>query len=165
MPVAKQLYCLCVLIILASTSLPVSGQSATTRGDDIIIAQENAFWKAYVANDAASLTDLLSTDFINVEEQRWNRNQVLKFLQVFHEGHVSEFRYCHARIPRGRVAYLRYELNIWRHEHNYCLGSPRRSLADASTHRVRDCAETLRPNACEALKRQTLSSQPHWPSF
>jgi hypothetical protein len=85
MPVAKQLYCLCVLIILASTSLPVSGQSATTRGDDIIIAQENAFWKAYVANDAASLTDLLSTDFINVEEQRWNRNQVLKFLQVFHD--------------------------------------------------------------------------------
>jgi hypothetical protein len=56
----------------------------STGTPDTIIAQENAFWKSYVANDSASLSTLLSIDFINVEEQLWNREQVIKFLQMFH---------------------------------------------------------------------------------
>ena len=61
---------------------PLIAQSADV--PDTIIAQDNAFWKAYVANDSAFLSTLLSADFINVEEQRWNREQVIKFLQMFH---------------------------------------------------------------------------------
>ena len=62
---------------------PVYPQGADATGS--IIAQENAFWKAYVAGDTASLSNLLLPDFINVEEQRMNRSEVLAFVKAFHE--------------------------------------------------------------------------------
>jgi hypothetical protein len=52
---------------------------------DPIIAQETAFWKSYVDGNAVDLSKLLLPDFINVEEQIWNRDQVLAFIKQFHE--------------------------------------------------------------------------------
>jgi hypothetical protein len=49
-----------------------------------IIASENAFWKAYVDANAADLSKLLLPDFTNVEEQIWNRAEVIDFVQKFH---------------------------------------------------------------------------------
>ena len=88
------------VIAMSYMAAPVVAQSPDA--PDTIIAQENAFWKAYVANDSTSLTNLLSTDFINVEEQRWNRDQVLKFLQVFH----SRCTLAPVEILNPKVAFL-----------------------------------------------------------
>ena len=71
-----------VLILLLST-VPALAQTADTTG--AIIAQENAFWKAYVDGNSADLSKLLLPDFTNVEEQIWNRDQVLTFVRQFHE--------------------------------------------------------------------------------
>jgi uncharacterized protein (TIGR02246 family) len=65
------------------TVMPAYAQRADAT--DTIITQENAFWKAYVAGDTASLSNLLLPDFANVEEQRMNRSQVLSFVRKFHE--------------------------------------------------------------------------------
>lgn len=72
---------LCVLALLL-TAASLFAQTATT--PDAVIAQENAFWKAYTDGDTADLTKLLLPDFISVEEQIWNRDQVLTFVKQFH---------------------------------------------------------------------------------
>lgn len=51
----------------------------------MIIAQENAFWKAYVDGNTADLSKLLLPDFTSVEQEIWNRDQVLGFVKKFHE--------------------------------------------------------------------------------
>ena len=74
---------LLVLILLLST-VPVLAQ--TTDASAAIIAQENAFWKSYVdGNIAPDLSKLFLPDFISVEEQIWNQDQVLTFVRQFHE--------------------------------------------------------------------------------
>jgi hypothetical protein len=52
---------------------------------ELIIAQENAFWKSYIDGNTTDLSKFLPPDFINVEEQIWNRDQVLAFVRQFHE--------------------------------------------------------------------------------
>jgi hypothetical protein len=64
-------------------AVPLIAQTADT--SDAIVAQENAFWKAYVDANSADLSKLLLPNFTNVEEQIWNRDQVLTFLKQFHE--------------------------------------------------------------------------------
>lgn len=73
---------LLVLTLLLSTA-PVFAQ--TVDAPEVIIAQENAFWKSYVDGNTADLSKLLLPDFISVEEQIWNRDQVLAFVARFHE--------------------------------------------------------------------------------
>jgi hypothetical protein len=63
-------------------SIPVFSQSPAK--PDEIITQENAFWKAYADGNAADLTKLLLPDFTNVEDNIWNRDQVLRFVTKFH---------------------------------------------------------------------------------
>jgi hypothetical protein len=63
--------------------MPVLGQTADN--PDAVIAQENAFWQAYREGNAAELSRLVLPDFINVEEQIWNRDQVLTFVKRFRE--------------------------------------------------------------------------------
>ena len=75
----RRLWALTLLLI----ALPVLAQTATT--PDAIIAQENAFWKAYADGDAADLSKLLLPDFTNVEQEIWNRDQVLTFIKQFHQ--------------------------------------------------------------------------------
>ena len=65
---------LLVFSILLST-LALHAQTATT--PEAIIAQENAFWTSYVDGNTAELSKLLLPDFTSVEEQIWNRDQVL----------------------------------------------------------------------------------------
>jgi hypothetical protein len=57
----------------------------TTDTRETIIAQENAFWKAYVDANTSDLSRLLLPDFTNVEQELWNRDQVLAFVKEFHE--------------------------------------------------------------------------------
>jgi hypothetical protein len=52
---------------------------------DVIIAQENTFWKAYADGNSAGLSELLLPDFTNVEQEIWNKDQVLTFIKQFHE--------------------------------------------------------------------------------
>jgi uncharacterized protein (TIGR02246 family) len=73
------------LFALVMLSATVSVYSQTANASEAIIAQENAFWKAYVAANTADLSKLLSPDFINVEEQIMNRDQGLSFVRQFHE--------------------------------------------------------------------------------
>jgi hypothetical protein len=72
---------LLVLTLLLST-VPALAQ----KGDapDVIIAQEDAFWKSYVDGNTVDLAKFLLPDFTNVEEQIWNRDQVLTFVKQFH---------------------------------------------------------------------------------
>jgi hypothetical protein len=72
----------CLLIVFLA-ALPLFAQIADT--SDAIVAQENAFWKAYVDANSADLSKLLLPGFTNVEEQIWNRDQVLAFVKQFHE--------------------------------------------------------------------------------
>jgi hypothetical protein len=72
------------LFALVMLSATVSVYSQTANASEAIIAQENAFWKAYVAANTADLSKLLSPDFINVEEQIMNRDQGLSFVRQFH---------------------------------------------------------------------------------
>lgn len=67
--------------------LSVAGSSYAQTADkpDAIIAQENAFWKAYSEANTADLSKLFSPEFINVEEQLMNRDQVLVFVGQFHQ--------------------------------------------------------------------------------
>ena len=75
----RRLSVLFVLLI----AMPLLAQTADTF--DAIVAQENAFWKAYVDANAADLSKLLLPDFTNVEEQIWDRDQVIAFVKQFHE--------------------------------------------------------------------------------
>jgi uncharacterized protein (TIGR02246 family) len=73
---------LLVATLLLST-VPAATQAIDASGT--IIAQENAFWKSYVDGNAGDLSKLLLPDFISVEEQIWNRDQVLAFVVRFHQ--------------------------------------------------------------------------------
>jgi hypothetical protein len=73
-------FCLLFVLLMA---VPLIAQTADT--SDAIVAHENAFWKAYVDANSADLSKLLLPNFTNVEEQIWNRDQVLTFLKQFHE--------------------------------------------------------------------------------
>jgi hypothetical protein len=63
------------LLALVLLSITVSAYAQTTDAPDTIIAQENAFWKAYVDANSADLSKLFLPEFINVEEQLMNRDQ------------------------------------------------------------------------------------------
>jgi uncharacterized protein (TIGR02246 family) len=71
-----------IAIILLLGGGPLVAQSAGT--SSVIVAQENAFWKAYINADTTVLSKLLTSDFTSVEEQIWNRDQVLNFVTQFH---------------------------------------------------------------------------------
>lgn len=72
--------CVFTLLLIAAPLL-----AQTINRPDVIIAQETAFWKSYGDGNAVDLSKLLLPDFINVEEQIWNRDQVLTFIKQFHE--------------------------------------------------------------------------------
>jgi hypothetical protein len=74
-----------LLLTLVLLSVTVSAYAQTTTASDTIIAQENAFWKAYVNANTADLSKLFLPEFINVEEQLMNRDQVLAFVGQFHQ--------------------------------------------------------------------------------
>jgi hypothetical protein len=63
--------------------LPLSLLAQTANAPDAIIEQENAFWRAYGDGNVADLSKLLLPDFLNVEAQIWNRDQVLSFVTKF----------------------------------------------------------------------------------
>jgi len=71
------------VFILFFLAAPLLAQTANK--PDTIIAQENAFWKSYGDGNAAELSKLLLPDFISVEAEIWNRDQVLTFTRKFHE--------------------------------------------------------------------------------
>lgn len=73
---------LTALILLFST-LPLFAQS--TGAAKAIVAQENAFWKAYTAGSITDLDMLLQPGFTNVEQEIWTRDQVLTFVEQFHK--------------------------------------------------------------------------------
>src|SRR6476620_5799606 len=78
----RQLLVLTLLLIW----LPLLTQTTQTANKpDMIIAQENAFWKAYVDANTEDLSKLLLPDFTSVEQEIWNRDQVLAFVKKFHE--------------------------------------------------------------------------------
>jgi hypothetical protein len=72
---------LALTLLLTSVSL----SSQRTNNPEMIIAQENAFWKAYVDGNTVDLGNLLQPDFTNVEQNIWSRNEVLSFVKQFHE--------------------------------------------------------------------------------
>ncbi len=71
-----------ILFVLCFGTIPLIAQSAG--GPDVILTQENAFWKAYVDGNTAVLSKLFLPNFISVEQQIWNRDQVLGFVTKFH---------------------------------------------------------------------------------
>jgi hypothetical protein len=72
---------LVIVLILTTSNL----FTQTTNNPEAIITQETAFWKAYVSANTAELSQLLSSDFTSVEQEIWNRDQVLTFVKMFHE--------------------------------------------------------------------------------
>ena len=72
-----------LILTLLLASMPVLAQTGNT--PETIIAQENAFWKAYADGNTLDLSKLLLPDFTNVEQEIWNRDQVLAFVKEFHE--------------------------------------------------------------------------------
>ena len=81
----KHISYLCAILATGLSSLPVLCQTPTVRNADAIIAQEGAFWKAYVAADTEALSKLFAPDFVNVEEQLMDATQVARFVRRFHE--------------------------------------------------------------------------------
>ncbi|WP_377819980.1 nuclear transport factor 2 family protein [Acidicapsa dinghuensis] len=75
--------CPLIALILLFSTLPVLAQNIDTA--DVIVAQENAFWKAYTAGNITDLGTLLQPGFTNVEQEIWTRDQVLTFVQQFHK--------------------------------------------------------------------------------
>ncbi len=69
-------------ITLLLTSMPLLAQTANN--EQTIIARENAFWKAYADGNTADVSQLLLPDFTSVEQEIWNRDQVLGFVRQFH---------------------------------------------------------------------------------
>ena len=74
----RQLWVITLLLIAA----PLLAQTVNT--PDAIIAQETAFWQSYRDGNTVDISKLLLPDFINVEQQIWNRDQVLNFVKQFH---------------------------------------------------------------------------------
>jgi len=72
-----------LVLTLIFTAMPLLTQ--TTDKPDMIITQENAFWKAYVDGNTEDLSKLLLPDFTSVEQEIWNRDQVLTFVEKFHQ--------------------------------------------------------------------------------
>lgn len=72
-----------IALILLFFTLPVFAQTIATA--DVIVAQENAFWRAYAAGNVTDLATLLQPSFTNVEQEIWTRDQVLTFVQQFHK--------------------------------------------------------------------------------
>jgi hypothetical protein len=70
-------------LTLLLLTVPAISQTASNPG--VIVAQENAFWKAYAAGNATDLAPLLQPGFTNVEQEIWTRDQVLTFVQQFHK--------------------------------------------------------------------------------
>jgi hypothetical protein len=89
---------LALSLLLASVSL----SAQNTNNPEMIIAQENAFWKAYVDGNSADLEKLLPQDFTNVEQNIWNRDQVLAFVKGFRE----RCRLAPVRILEPQVRFL-----------------------------------------------------------
>jgi len=73
------------LLALVLLSITVFAHAQTTGAPDTIIEQENAFWRAYINANTADLSKLFLPEFINVEEQLMNRDQVLTFVRQFHQ--------------------------------------------------------------------------------
>jgi uncharacterized protein (TIGR02246 family) len=73
---------LCVLILFLA-ALPVFAQTADT--PDAIIAQENAYWKSFANGDASELSKLLLPDFVSVDSELGNRDEILAHQKLFHE--------------------------------------------------------------------------------
>jgi hypothetical protein len=73
---------LTALILLFST-LPALAQNIDRA--DVIVGQENAFWRAYTAGNVTDLASLLQQGFTNVEQEIWTRDQVFAFVQQFHK--------------------------------------------------------------------------------
>jgi len=72
-----------LVLALIFGAIPLIGQSTTKA--DAIISQEESFWKAYVDGNTVELSKLLLPDFTSVEQEIWNRDQVLAFVKRFHE--------------------------------------------------------------------------------
>lgn len=70
-------------LLLLFFCVPALAQS--TNHPEMIIQQENAFWKAYVDGNTIDLEKMLLPDFTNVEQNIWNRSEVLGFVKQFHE--------------------------------------------------------------------------------
>src|SRR5215469_11489246 len=75
---------MCRLWILLLLLLPRLFAQTSANADGII-AQETAFWKAYGDGNVADLSKLLLPEFTSVEEQIWNKDQLLAFVKQFHE--------------------------------------------------------------------------------
>src|SRR5271155_2968207 len=73
------------LLALVLLFITVSAYAQPAGASDTIIEQENAFWKAYVNANTADLSKLFLPEFLNVEEQLMNRDQVLAFVGQFHQ--------------------------------------------------------------------------------
>ncbi len=73
------------LWVLTPLLLALSLLAQTANTPEAIITQENAFWKSCREGNAADLQKVLLPDFINVEQEIWNRDQVLTFIRQFHE--------------------------------------------------------------------------------
>jgi hypothetical protein len=71
------------VLTLFFLAVPLLAQTTST--PSAIIAQENAFWKAYADGNAVDLSKLLLPDFVNVEAEIWSRDEVLVFVKKFHE--------------------------------------------------------------------------------
>lgn len=72
------------LLVLALIAKSLSALAQTTPSPEVIISQENVFWKAYVEGNTENLSKLLLPDFTSVEQEIWNRDQVLTFVREFH---------------------------------------------------------------------------------
>jgi hypothetical protein len=97
--------------ILVVTLLLSTMPAQTTDAPNVIIAQEYAFWKAYVNGNRADLAKILLPDFTNVEEQIWGRDQVIAFVGQFHEHcSLAPIKVLDPRVtfPRSDVATLVY---------------------------------------------------------
>jgi len=70
-------------LILILSTVPAISQAGSN--PDVIVAQENAFWKAYAGGKTTDLAPLLQAGFTNVEQEIWSRDQVLTFVEQFHK--------------------------------------------------------------------------------
>ena len=87
------------LILLALTAAAGAQPPA---GASEIIAQENNFWRAYVAGNTADLSKVLLPDFTSIETEIWDRDQVLGFVKQFH----AQCSLAPVTIASPRVSFL-----------------------------------------------------------
>ena len=71
------------LILLALAATPAVAQLPVKPLNDLIVQQEQDFWTSYTSGNTAGLSRLLLPDFTNVEQEIWNRTQVLDFVKGF----------------------------------------------------------------------------------